>query len=91
MNQKYDSYNSSITFTPIALLQYFFAADENDRNEVVVKVLQLLTVLVKFGYYDDNNDVKQILPAILKFLNGRNDFPTRQIKVVKKAGRIYKR
>ena len=46
-----------------------------------MKVLQLLTVLVKFGYYDDDNDVKDFLPAIHKFLNGKEDFPTRQIKM----------
>ena len=46
-----------------------------------MKVLQLLTVLVKFGYYDDDEDVKEFLPAIQKLLNGKEDFPTKQIKV----------
>lgn len=35
---------------------------------------------MKFGYYDDEEDVKQFLPAIYKFLNGMEDFPTKQIK-----------
>ncbi len=44
---------------------------------MVVKVLQVLTVLVKFGYYDDVND---LLPSIQKLLNGKDDYPTKQIK-----------
>ena len=47
---------------------------------MVIKVLQVLTVLVKFGYYDDSEDVKPLLPAIHKLLNGKEDFPTSQIK-----------
>lgn len=34
-----------------------------------MKVLQLLTDLVKFGYYDDPADVGVLLPAIHKLLN----------------------
>ena len=45
-----------------------------------MKVLQLLTVLVKFGYYDDDDDVKEFLPAILKLLNGKDDYPSKKIK-----------
>ena len=56
------------------------AADEDDRNSVVVKVLQLLTVLIKFGYYDDVADVNPLLPSIHKLLDGDEDFPTRDIK-----------
>ncbi len=47
---------------------------------MVVKVLQVLTVLVKFGYYDDSDDVNDLLPSIQKLLNGKDDFPTKQIK-----------
>ena len=45
-----------------------------------MKVLQVLTVLVKFGYYDDSKDVNDLLPTIHKLLNGRDDYPTRQVK-----------
>ncbi len=61
-------------------MQYLHAADEDDYNEVVVKVLQLLAVLVKFGYYDDNNHVKDLLPSIFKLLNGKEDYPTKLMK-----------
>ena len=44
----------------------------------MVKVLQLLTSLVKFGYYDDPADIKTFLPSIHKLLNGKEDFPTKE-------------
>ncbi len=64
----------------ISYPQYMFAADEDESNEVVVKVLQLLAVLMKFGYYDDNNHVKDLLPSIFKLLNGKEDHPTKKVK-----------
>ena len=64
----------------IDYIQFFMAADEDDRNSVVVKVLQLLTVLIKYGYYDDASDVNVLLPSIYKFLDGNQDFPSKQIK-----------
>lgn len=51
---------------------------------MVVKVLQVLSVLVKFGYYDDPSDMSVLLPSILKLLNGKDDFPTKRIKEVAK-------
>ena len=57
-----------------------FAADENDKNEVVVKVLQLLASLVKFGYYKDVESAKEIFQALLQLLDRRNDYPTKRIK-----------
>ena len=46
----------------------------------MVKVLQLLTSLIKFGYYDDTADIKALLPSIQKLLNGKEDFPTKESK-----------
>ena len=43
-------------------------------------MLQVLTVLVKFGYYDDSKDVNELLPSILTLLNGKDDFPTKRVK-----------
>lgn len=64
-------------------IQYLFAADENDNNEVVVRVLQLLVVLVKFGYYDDPKDVKDLLLIIYVVLNGKkNDYPSKDVKQI---------
>ena len=61
--------------------QYVFAADEEKQNGVVVKVLQVLTALVKYGYYDDPEDIKVLLPAIHELLDGQDDYPTRETKL----------
>ena len=59
---------------------------------MVVKVLQVLTVLVKFGYYDDSDDVNELLPAIQKLLNGKGDYPTKKIKrYFQRMGSVQKR
>ncbi len=59
---------------------------------MVVKVLQVLTVLVKFGYYDDSEDVNELLPSIQKLLNGKDDYPTKQIKLsIETTGEIRRR
>ena len=70
---------------PFFVSQYFFAADENNNNEVVVQVLQLLAMLIKFGKY---GKVDGILPAIFKLLNGKEDYPTANIKNSRKCKNI---
>lgn len=62
------------------ILQYSFAADEEEQNGVVVEVLQVLTSLIKYGYYDDPEDIKSLLPVIHELLDGQDDYPTRRIK-----------
>lgn len=63
-----------------AFTQYFFAIDDNDNNEVVVKVLQTLISLTKDGYYDNPEDIKCLLPSIFKLLNGKEDFLSKETK-----------
>ncbi len=48
---------------------------------MVVKVLQVLTALVKYGYYDDSEDIEDLLPAIHELLDGQDDYPTRKIRL----------
>ena len=56
---------------------------------MVVKVLQLLAMLVKYGYYKHAGDVKDLLPSIFKLLDGKDDIPTETIK--KRMGtRLYR-
>ena len=62
-------------------LQYSFAAEEEEQNGVVVKVLQVLTSLVKYGYYDDAKDIKQLLPAVHELIDGQDDYPTRESRL----------
>lgn len=66
---------------PLLYFQCSFAADQEDRNNVVVKVLQLLATLVKFGYYDDAEDVTPLLPPIYTLLDGTKDFPNASTKL----------
>ena len=69
-----------MTFT-LSCMKYSFAAEEEEQNGVVVKVLQVLTALVKYGYYDDAKDIEQLLPAIHELLDGQDDYPTRESKL----------
>ena len=39
------------------------------------QVVRLLYHLVKFGYYLDAEDVKNLLPPLLNLLDGRHDYP----------------
>ena len=49
-------------------------------------VLQVLTVLVKYGYYDDSADIDDVLPSLHKLMNGNKDYPTQQIKEIMSSG-----
>ena len=42
---------------------------------IIVQVLDLLYLLVKFGYYDDLDDIKDLIPPLMSLLNGKNDKP----------------
>jgi len=42
---------------------------------VVVRVLQLLSELIKLGYYSDFEEIKDSLHAIMALLDGTEDFP----------------
>ena len=46
-----------------------------------MKVLQVLTSLVKYGYYDDPDDIKDLLHAIHELLDGQDDYPTKETKL----------
>ena len=46
-----------------------------------MKVLQVLTDLVKYGYYDDSRDIEELLPAIHELVDGQDDYPTRAIRL----------
>ncbi|KAK7504550.1 hypothetical protein BaRGS_00004036, partial [Batillaria attramentaria] len=50
-------------------------ASDIGHNMLIEQVLRLLYHLVKFGYYQDWEDVQQLLPPMLSLLDGRKDFP----------------
>ena len=39
----------------------------------LAKVLEVLALLVKYGYYDDADDVEQVLRPLVKVMNGKTD------------------
>ncbi|XP_060075349.1 inositol 1,4,5-trisphosphate receptor type 1-like [Ylistrum balloti] len=50
-------------------------ASEIGHNLLIEQVLRLLQHLVKFGYYLDIDDVKQLLTPLLSLLDGTHDVP----------------
>nr|XP_019924346.2 inositol 1,4,5-trisphosphate receptor type 1 isoform X2 [Crassostrea gigas] len=50
-------------------------ASEIGHNLLIEQVLRLLQHLVKFGYYMDMEDVKQLLTPLLSLLDGTHDVP----------------
>ena len=40
-----------------------------------LKVLDLLYLLVKYGYYADLGDINVLMPPLISLLNGMNDKP----------------
>ena len=51
-------------------------ADQQDKNLLIAQVFRLLALLVSFGYYDDDDDVEELLPQITNCLDGRKDLLT---------------
>lgn len=58
----------------VSPLQHIIAT-ETEENELLAKVLGVLALLVKYGYYDDEEDVDKVLRSIISLLNGFNDLP----------------
>ena len=46
-----------------------------EDNWLLVKVLDMLAILVKYGYYDSPTDVDVILERLVSILNGFTDLP----------------
>lgn len=50
-------------------------ASEVEENELLADVIEVLNLLVKYGYYDDKEDVEDVLKPLLNVLNGFTDLP----------------
>lgn len=48
-------------------------AKHTDDNMQVAKVLEVLALLVKYGYYDDPDDVEEVLRPLVEVMNGKTD------------------
>ena len=42
---------------------------------LILKVLELLHLFVKYGYYSNLKDIKALMPPLISLLNGVNDKP----------------
>jgi hypothetical protein len=51
-------------------------ADQQDKNHLIAQVFRLLAMLVSFGYYDDDEDIEELLPKITDCLDGTQDLLT---------------
>ena len=45
----------------------------NYIHELSLKVLNLLYLLVKYGYYANLNDIRALMEPLISLLNGKND------------------
>ena len=50
-------------------------ASEEDDNNLLAEVLRVLSLLVKYGYYDDPEDVDDVLQPLTTVLKGLDDLP----------------
>ena len=58
-------------------LQRVVAKDVTDNHQLA-KVLEVLALLVKYGYYDDPDDVEEVLIPLVGVMNGFSDVPFSQ-------------
>ncbi len=49
---------------------------------MVVVVLQLVAMLLKFGYYFKTDDIDDILPVLFTLMDGKEDYPSKEVKEV---------
>ena len=59
---------------------------ESKENSLLKLVLDVLGHLVRYGYYDDIEDVDELLGPLTELLNGETDLPSERKS---KKGRIY--
>ena len=46
-----------------------------EENKLLADVIEVLELLVKYGYYDSPGDVEAVLRSLLEVLNGFTDVP----------------
>lgn len=56
-----------------AAAQNKIAASKKEENVLLADVIEILSLLVKFGYYDNLDDVNNLLRNLLDILNGFTD------------------
>jgi hypothetical protein len=49
------------------------AASNKEENVLLADVIEVFSMLVKFGYYDNLDDIRDLLQDLLEILNGFTD------------------
>lgn len=47
----------------------------SEENELLALMLDVLGHLVRYGYYDSEDDIDEIVTPLIELLNGENDLP----------------
>ena len=55
-------------------------ASKMSENMLLADIIEVLSLLVKYGYYDDTEDVEDVLRPLLKVLNGFTDIPFHRVE-----------
>lgn len=50
--------------------------EKGDENHVLEQVLEVLSYLVRYGYYDDIGDVNEVMIPLIRLLDGKTDQPS---------------
>lgn len=53
----------------------YMIASKIEHNMLIEQVLRLLNFLVKFGYYGDVDDVRNLLDKLIGLIDGSRDLP----------------
>lgn len=61
------------------VVQNKVVTSKTQENVLLADVIQVLNLLVKYGYYDDPDDVEAVLTPLLDVLNGFTDLPFAEV------------
>ena len=58
-----------------AKVNYLLCKDTYPCMYLSLKVLELLYLLVRYGYYSNSEDISALMPSLITLLNGEKDKP----------------
>ena len=58
-----------------AEVNYLLCKDTYPCMYLSLKVLELLYLLVRYGYYSNSEDINALMPSLITLLNGEKDKP----------------
>ena len=51
----------------------YMGKEYKGRNSILAQVLGILVFLIEYGIYNTDNDVSQIIPLLIKIIDGKSD------------------